>query len=367
MNGPVRAVIDRTALRANLRAVRRHAPGAQVMAVIKANAYGHGMIAVAQTLAAAPVDSRADAFAVARLEEALELRAAGITQSVTLLEGVFSPRQLQRAAAHALDIVVHDASQLAWLEEYTGTHRFTAWLKIDTGMNRLGFRPEQVGAVRARLQALRTPLAELRLMTHLARADETGCDMTVEQLERFAGVLSAWPGTKPLTSIANSAGVFLWPQANANWVRPGISLYGASPDSTRSAESFGLAPVMTLDSQVIALRNVARGESVGYGGTWRAARETRIAIVAGGYADGVPRHLPSGAPVLIDGRRAPLAGRVSMDMITVDVTDLPQVGVGTAARLWGAGLPVDEVAAAAGTISYEVLCGLGRRVHVELR
>jgi alanine racemase len=359
---PIRALIDREALRANLRTLRRAAQGARVMAVIKANAYGHGITDVAATLASGDAESRADAYAVARLDEALELRAAGIHSPIVLLEGVFDAGQLAEAARHALEIVVHDESQLAWLEAYSGAHAFKIWLKVDTGMNRLGFRPEQLSAVHQRLTRLRVPLAELRLMTHLARADELEVDMTAAQVARFETLRSHWPGTPPVTSIGNSAGILFWPAARGQWVRPGISLYGVSPSAARDATSLGLAPVMSLDSRVVALRRVPAGETVGYGGSWQARRESRIAIVAAGYGDGVPRHLPSGTPVLIDGVRAPLAGRVSMDMIAVDVTDLPTTTCGSVARLWGPGLPVEEIAAAAGTIAYEVLCGVSRRV-----
>ena len=361
---PIRAVIDLEALRANLRCVRALAPRSPVMAVIKANAYGHGALRVAAALETVSVD----AYAVARLDEALQLRAAGIQRPILLLEGVVSTAELARAAQHALQIVLHDPSQLAWLAEYRGAHRFIAWLKVDTGMNRLGFRPEAVAAVRAQLATLHTPLAELRVMTHLARADEPDCAMTGEQLARFDSVIKEFGAsastTAPAYSIANSAGAFIWPAARRGWLRPGISLYGASPTSSRAAVDFGLAPVMSLESEVIALRVVPRGETVGYGGTWRAARDSRIAIVAGGYGDGVPRHLPSGSPISIAGRRAPLVGRVSMDMIAVDVTDLSDVRVGSAVQFWGKEIAVDDIATAAGTIAYEVLCGLAPRVPV---
>ena len=356
---PIRAVIDLEALRANLRCVRALSPSSPVMAVIKANAYGHGALRVAAALETVAVD----AYAVARLDEALQLRAAGIHRPILLLEGVVSAAELARAAQHALQIVLHDPSQLAWLAEYRGAHRFIAWLKVDTGMNRLGFRPEEVAAVRAQLATLPVPLAECRVMTHLARADEADCAMTAEQLARFNVVLKEF-GEQPSHSIANSAGAFLWPAARRGWLRPGISLYGASPTSSRAAVDFGLAPVMSLESEVIALRAVPRGETVGYGGTWRAERDSRIAIVAGGYGDGVPRHLPSGTPISIANRRAPLAGRVSMDMVAVDVTGRDEVRVGSAVEFWGKELPVDEIATAAGTIAYEVLCGLAPRVPV---
>jgi alanine racemase len=243
------------------------------------------------------------------------------------------------------------------------------WLKADTGMNRLGFRPEQALAVRARLLAPRGAARgaprELRLMTHLARADETDAAPTAAQTARFDSLVAEWTataGARPAVSIGNSAGTLRGAATQGDWIRPGIALYGASPLADRAAAHLGLSQVMTLETEVIAVRDVPPGEGVGYGATWRATRPSRIAILAAGYADGVPRHLPSGAPVLIGGRRAPLAGRVSMDMIAVDVTELPSVSVGERAELWGAGLPVDGVAARAGTIAYELLCGVAPRV-----
>ncbi|MEY4848769.1 MAG: hypothetical protein RLZZ36_1882 [Pseudomonadota bacterium] len=359
-NSPLRALIDLAALRANFALFRRAAPRSKILAVVKANAYGHGVLPVVSALTAA------DGFAVARLEEAIELREAGVVHRIVLLEGVFSAAQLRVARAHRVDLVVHHSSQLDLLDaEPVGDEDL--WIKIDTGMNRLGFAPEQVSEVHARLRALPRAPSNVRLMTHFARADDDAA-MTVQQRQRFSIAQSLWAqagGGSPEASLANSAGVLLRPDSHADWVRPGIGLYGASPCASRSAAEFGLAPVMTLQSAVIAVRSVAVGESVGYGATWRAERPSRIAIVAAGYADGVPRHLPSGASVLIDGRRAPLAGRVSMDMIAVDVTDSPHAGVGSPVVLWGHGLPVDEVAAAAGTLAYELLCGVGRRAVFE--
>jgi alanine racemase len=227
--------------------------------------------------------------------------------------------------------------------------------------------PQQLADVQARLRGLPKAPSSVRLMSHFARADDDAV-MTGEQVQRFASAHRRWVDTSgeiPEASLANSAGALLWPQSALDWIRPGIGLYGASPSASRTATQFGLTPVMTLHSAVIAIRSVATGESVGYGASWRATRPSRIAIVAAGYADGVPRHLPSGAPVLIEGRRAPLAGRVSMDMIAVDVTELPQAMVGSPVVLWGPDLPVDEVAAAAGTIAYELLCGVGRRAVFE--
>ncbi len=353
----IRAIIDTSALSSNLRHIRTRAPKSRVMAVVKANAYGHGLVPVARAL------SEADAFAVARLEEGIALREAGITQTIVLLEGVFDREQLAEAAQHRFEIVVHDPLQVALLERFAGAHRFTVWLKIDTGMNRLGFRTEVFNGVRERLQSLRVPLAELRLMTHLARADERDCPMTAEQLERFRRVTT---GLQCVTSIGNSAGILGWVDACGDWVRPGLALYGISPFPNEASGDAELTPVMTLASMVIAVRDVPSGETVGYGGTWTAERPARVAIVAGGYGDGLLRALPTGTPVLVNGRRAPLVGRVAMDMIAVDVSELPEVEVGTRCVLWGRGLEVSEVAREAGTIAYELLCGVRARVPREV-
>jgi alanine racemase len=309
------------------------------MAVVKADAYGHGAARVAASL------DDADGYAVARFGEALALRAAGIDKPILLLEGVFSAEELAQALAARIDLAVHDPSQVELLEQADASDA-VIWLQVDTGMNRLGFRPEQVLAVRARLLA--------------ARGAARGAPHA-----RFDALVAEWTataGARPSVSIGNSAGTLRGAATQGDWIRPGIALYGASPLADRSALELGLAPVMTLETAVIAVREVPVGEGVGYGATWRATRPSRIAILAAGYADGVPRHLPSGAPVLIGGQRAPLAGRVSMDMIAVDVTDLPSIAVGERAVLWGAGLPVDEVAARAGTIAYEIFCRVAPRV-----
>jgi alanine racemase len=354
----IRARIDTDALRHNLRTVRSRAGQARVLAVVKANAYGHGLVPTAQALA------DADGFAVARLEEGLALRAAGIRAPVVLLEGVFDAEQLDAAAAHGLDLVVHDALQIELLEARRAAARFVLWLKVDTGMNRLGFPVAQFPAALARVRALAPAARELRLLTHLACANERDDAMTQAQLARFR---AATAGLSCPVSIANSAGIFGAVPLNCDWVRPGLALYGAAPFGDCAAEALGLRPAMTLETMVIAVRAVARGASVGYGAAWIAARDSVVAIIAAGYGDGLPRSLGSGTPVLVGGRRAPLAGRVSMDMMAVDVTDLPAVTVGTPVVLWGAGLAVDEVARYAGTIAYELLCGVSQRVPLELR
>lgn len=328
------------------------------MAVVKANAYGHGLVPTALALA------DADAFAVARLEEGLALRASGVTKAIVLLEGVFSSEQLMEAARHGFDIVVHDPMQIDLLEAFSGQHRFVVWLKIDTGMNRLGFRPADFPIALARVRALIPAPLEIRVLTHLARADDRDEARNREQIARF----NAAVGTLDCaTSIANSAGVLSGAGIHADWVRPGLALYGVSPFADQTARDLGLQPVMALESRVLTVRHVPKGETVGYGGVWRAPKDSSIAIVAAGYGDGLPRNLPSDTPVLIGGKRAPVAGRVSMDMIAVDVSGLPPVQVGDPVTLWGEGLPVEEIARHAGTIPYELLCGVSQRVPLELR
>ncbi len=355
----VSATVDTGALQHNLQVVRRRAPQSRVMAVIKANAYGHGLIAVARALALA------DAFAVARVDEGLMLRNVGITKRTVLLEGVFDRQQLDAAAGAGFELVVHSAEQIELLRGAAGGARFKVWLKLDSGMNRLGFKGAAFDAALAALRALPQVQGPVNLFTHLASADTPGLAATATQLARFAEATRSLPGER---SIANSAGLLSFPEAQANWVRPGLLLYGVSPFSGSIGADYGLKAAMTLHSHVIAVKDVAPGESVGYGGEWTAGRPTRLAVAAVGYGDGYPRSLASGSPVLVNDERAPLAGRVSMDMIGIDVTDLsrsPQVG--DPVILWGAGLPVEEIATWAGTIPYELLCGISQRVAVTLR
>jgi alanine racemase len=354
----IRAVIDTQALRTNLATLRGKAAGARVMAVVKANAYGHGLVPTALALEAA------DAFAVARIEEAVALRDGGVTQPIMLLEGVCEAEDLAAAARLRLDLVVHEARQIALLERFSGAHSFIVWLKVDTGMNRLGFRVEEFGPALQRVTRLKPPPREIRILTHLARADETDCPMTGEQLERFRALTR---GLSYDTSIGNSACILGWPDVRSDWVRPGIALYGISPFLSQRGADLGLVPVMTLETRVIAVRNVKRGETVGYGGTWQAAKDARIAIAAAGYGDGIRRTLPSGTPVLVNGHRASLAGRVSMDMLAIDVTDHARVDPGARVLLWGPELPVEEIAGHAGTIAYELVCGVSQRVAFEFR
>jgi alanine racemase len=354
----IRSVIDTAALRHNLGVARARAGGARVMAVIKANAYGHGVLQSAKALA------EADGFAVARLDEGLALRTAGLANRVLLLEGVFSAEQLALAAQQRFELMVHSPEQLDLLEGFAGADPIRAWIKVDTGMNRLGFRPEEFAAAHARLTRNPRVAPEPVLVTHLASADDRRDSKTAQQLEQFKFVTEGLAGAR---SIANSAAVLAWPATRGDWVRPGLMLYGLSPFPSGSGIELGLRAAMSLQSEVIAVKPVKAGETVGYGGAWRADRDRRIAVVAAGYGDGYPRSTASGAPVQVNGRRAPLVGRVSMDMITVDVTDLPAVSVGDPVVLWGEGVPAEEIAQHAGTIAYELICGVSQRVAHEFR
>ncbi len=359
MTPMVSATIDTGALEHNLHAVRRHAPKSRVMAVIKANAYGHGLVAVARALQAA------DSFAVARVDEGLTLRNSGIGKRTVLLEGVFDREQLDAAAAAGFELVVHTIEQIDLLRAARPGANFNIWLKLDSGMNRLGFKGAAFDAALSALSALPGVQSPVNLFTHLACADSPELSATTDQLDRFARATSSLQGER---SIANSAGMLNFPQAQADWVRPGLLLYGVSPFAGSIGADHGLRPVMTLHSHVIALKDLAAGEHVGYGGDWTTRRPTRLAVAAVGYGDGYPRGLAAGSPVLVNGERAPLAGRVSMDMIGIDVTDLKRLPrLGDPVILWGGGLPVEEIAVWADTIPYELLCGISQRVAVTLR
>lgn len=349
MPRPLRATIHLSALRHNLSAVRRHAPRARIMAVIKANGYGHGMLRVARAL------ETADGFAVLTVQEAITLREAGFTQEILLLEGFFSSDELPLLARHRLASVVHAQWQLDALLHAPAMASIPLWLKLNSGMNRLGFQAEEFPAA---LQRLRQAGANLTLMTHFARADEN--DAIAAPLSLF-NTLTAHAGLP--RSMANSAALISYPESQADWVRPGIMLYGASP-LLDGAMAHELQPVMTLSSEIIAQRNIRAGEMVGYGGTFRAESNMRIGVIACGYADGYPRHAPTGTPVLINGQRSRTLGRVSMDMLAVDLGPIPDAAIGSPVTLWGKGLPVEEVAAAAGTISYELLCAIAQRVPI---
>ena len=351
----VTARIDLAAIRYNLGVVRRYAPRSKVMAAIKADGYGHGAVPVARALEAAKVD----AFAVACLEEAMSLRHAHIQTPIALLEGVISSEEAAQAVYERLQVVVHDHWQLQLLEALPATSEVSLWFKLDSGMHRLGFPLVEVPRL---VEALaRRPRWKFQgWITHLASADEPEKDFTRTQIARFEQALDGVAGAR---SIGNSAGLLAWPQTHVDWVRPGLMLFGASPLPDKTALQLGLKPAMQLESRIIAVREYAAGETVGYGQVYTCPETMKIGVVAVGYADGIPRRLPNGTPVLIHGRRAPLAGRVSMDMITVDLRPVPDAQVGDKVVLWGEGLPAEEIAAHAGTLAYELFCGLTQRVR----
>lgn len=344
MARPTQARLDLAALRHNVGVVRTLAPRSRIMAVVKANAYGHGAVTIAGAL-----QGEVNALAVACIEEALELRFAGINIPILLLEGVFSATELASVSQLDLWMTVDNERQLRWLEEASLSLPITCWLKVNTGMNRLGVSPASAPLFLQRLRATANAQNEIVTYTHFACADDVQDPQTLRQLSQFDALALDTP-----RSAANSAGVLAWPQSHYEWVRPGYMLYGNSPMLHDHANASALQPVMTLVSAVISLRDVAVGETVGYGATWTAPRPSRIATIAIGYGDGYPRGTPDGTPVLVDGQRAPLAGRVSMDMITVDVTDLPGVQPGAEVVLWGAGLPQAEIAHCANTLGYEL-------------
>lgn len=351
MARPLFAQINLAALRANLALVRDKAPKTQVLAVVKANAYGHGLMRVLPAL------EDADGLALLELDSAIALREHRYTRRILLLEGFFEERELAEIASHRLGTVVHDAEQLNMLEKAVLPRPLEVFIKVNSGMNRLGFAPADVRGVCERL-AHAPSVAALRLMTHLARAEEE--DGVRNALTVFDDCCRGLPYPR---SIANSAGVIRHEEIGGDIVRPGIMLYGASPFPFDTAEMLGLQPVMTLRSEVIGVQELRAQDMVGYGGTYTASRPHRIGVVAGGYADGYPRHAPNGTPVLVCGKRVRMAGRVSMDMVTVDLSEVPEARVGSPVVLWGEGLPIDDVAAAASTVGYQLMCNVAPRVR----
>ncbi|HRL93212.1 MAG TPA: alanine racemase [Pseudomonas sp.] len=347
---PAQALIDLAALRHNYQ-LARQCSGGKALAVVKADAYGHGAVLCAQALQA-----EADGFAVACIEEALELRAAGITQPILLLEGFFEASELALIDQHQLWCVVHSLWQLDAIEQARLSRPLQVWLKLDSGMHRVGLFPEQYQAAYRRLQAS-GKVDKIVLMSHFARADELDCPRTEEQLAVFN---AAREGLQAEVSLRNSPAILGWPQVPSDWVRPGIMLYGATPFEQTQALAAQLKPVMTLQSKIIGVRELPAGEPVGYAARFVAERPTRVGVVAMGYADGYPRHAPTGTPVAVDGQLTRIIGRVSMDMLTVDLTDLPQTGLGSRVELWGAQVLASDVAAQAQTIPYQIFCNLRR-------
>ncbi|MFP4495603.1 MAG: alanine racemase [Halochromatium sp.] len=356
--GPL-AHIDLGALRHNLAVCRAAAPSSRLWAVIKADAYGHGMGHCAAALEAA------DGFAVARVQEALGLRAIGIDKPLLVLEGAASEAELGAVLSLQVELTVHSSRQLdlirTQLRANPPPRPQRIWLKLDTGMGRLGLQDAEAVALIERLRTRTSPLELAGIMTHLANADDPTHPMTAAQCEQARALAERFG--LPL-SIGNSAGILAHPAARSDWVRPGIMLYGGSPLLGQAAAALDLRPAMTLTSQLIAVRELPAGAAIGYGSTYRCPQPMRVGVVAIGYGDGYPRHAPTGTPVLIRGRRAALLGRVSMDMISVDLRQIPAATVGDPVTLWGQGLPVEEVAEQVGTINYELLCRLSNRVRL---
>ncbi|KPZ10460.1 Alanine racemase [Pseudomonas syringae pv. spinaceae] len=354
---PARALIDLQALRHNYR-LARDSSGGRALAVIKADAYGHGAVHVAQAL-----EAQADGFAVACIEEALELRAAGIRAPILLLEGFFEADELALIVEHDLWTVVHAIWQLEAIEQAQPGKPLTVWLKLDTGMHRVGLHPSEYRAAYQRLLAT-GKVTRVVLMSHFSCADELNSTCSDQQVAVFE---AARQGLVAETSLKNSPAVMGWPKIPSDWSRTGIMLYGATPFDQTQPLAERLQPVMTLESKVISVRELPAGEAVGYGATFVSERPLRIGVVAMGYADGYPRHAPTGTPVLIDGQRSRLLGRVSMDMLCVDLTDVPQAGLGSRVELWGKAVLASEVATQAGTIPYQIFCNLRRvpRIYSE--
>ena len=360
-----RALIRLGALKHNLEVIRAAAPGTKVMAVVKANAYGHGLETVAGSL------SGADSFAVARLPEAVRLHEFGIDKPIVLLSGISTAFELDDAARRGFEIVVHCSDQVELLEAYNAGEA-TVWLKFDTGMNRLGFDPSRAGELMDRLHSC-PAVGELRLMTHLASADELDDATTEEQLSLFHGIVDGFDGA---VSIANTPATLGWPEIAAardslgftgeHWIRPGIGLFGISPFAGKTGSDLGLQPVMQFEARLIATKALKEGERVGYQGRYRSQQDSVLGIISAGYGDGYTRHFRTGTPVLLNDRRVPLIGNVSMDMIAVDLGPDATDVVGDIATLWGDDLPIETVAPWAGAIPYELVCGVMNRESSEI-
>lgn len=350
---PLRARIHLAAVRHNYRYAKRLAPAARALAVIKANGYGHGALALARALAA-----EADGFAVACIDEAMELREAGIRNPILLLEGVFAPDEIALAEQAGLAMAIHSRQQLEWVLAARPSRPLHCWMKLDSGMHRLGLAPDDFANAYARLNAC-LHVGELVAMSHFARADEPDHPYTERQIALFEQTVGALPIAR---SLANSAAILAWPAAHGDWTRPGLMLYGASPLPDAHPQATPLRPAMTLESALISIRELEPGEIVGYGGRFVCERPTRVGVVAVGYADGYPRQARADTPVAVKGQRTRIIGRVSMDLLTLDLTDIADARLGDPVELWGATIPVNAVAQASDTLAYQLFTGIGRRV-----
>lgn len=358
MSRPTFLTIDLSALKHNLKRVREFAPRCSVIAMVKANAYGHGIVRAAEAL------SDADVLGVASLDEGIALREAGITQPIMLMEGLFSADETMLAAKYNFLLVIHHLPHVEMLEQTNNPHTFSVWLKINTGMHRLGISVDQLEVIYQRLSSLKNVQKPIGLMTHFAEADCVDSAATQDQMRLFNRITEKLTGPR---SLSNSAGILAWPDAHGDWVRPGLMLYGASPFAGKSGLDHGLKPVMTLSSHLIAINPVRYGGKVGYGGTWIADQDKIIGIVGVGYGDGYPQSARNGTPVLVNGMECHLAGRVSMDMLAVDLSHQPQAQVGDEVILWGRGLPVERIAWHSYTSSYEILTRMTPRPKVSVK
>ncbi len=356
MSRPARVCIHLPALSHNLTKVRELAPHSKVMAIVKADGYGHGIVRVAQAL------KEANAYGVACLEEATILREAGIKKAIVLLEGFYSSSEFEQISELNIDVVIHHQNQLLMLEEHSAIKPMNVWLKIDTGMHRLGFAADEFDNVMQRLQQCDSVANPIRLMTHLAAANERDTVLTHQQLDCFQKLSKDMSLEK---TISNSAAVLDIEKSHGDWVRPGLMLYGISPFANNTGHDHGLQPAMTLESELISVKQLKKGDTVGYGASWSCPEDMPIGIVAAGYGDGYPRHAPSGTPVLINETRAALIGRASMDMMAIDLRNQPNAKVGDAVVLWGKGLPVEEIARSANTVPYQLLCAVHKRLRFE--
>lgn len=353
-----RIQIDLKALCHNFSVLRQGANQASVLAILKSNAYGHGLTRVAKAL------KEAEGFGVACVAEAIQLRRAGVTQKIVLLEGCLIAEEYIIAAQYQLDVVIHQAIQLRWLLEAPINTPLTVWLKVNTGMNRLGFPLSAVRSAWAMLQHC-PAVQEIILMSHLANADNLEHEATLAQIEQFNQLSQVFLSDQIVLakSLANSAALLGWPATHYEWVRPGLALYGVSPFPAPYSQMPTLCPVMTIEAKLIAIQNLAPGNRIGYHGRAYCQENTCIGVVAFGYGDGYPYDAPDGTPVLLNNHRVPLIGKVSMDMLTIDLSNQPQAKIGDSVILWGKGLPIEEIAHYTHRSTYELLCGIQRGIH----
>lgn len=349
------AVLNLDAVQHNLAKVRDIAPNSKIMAVIKANGYGHGLLRIAEAL------RDVDAFAVARVDEGIRLRKAGFQNRIAVLEGFTCSEELDDFLEYRLDAIVHCDLQIDLLAARNEHEQLAVWLKLDSGMNRLGFKAKEFAAAYQHLEQCSIIKRPINLITHFANADDKNDPKTQQQIDCFNTLTADYPGER---SMANSAGILGWPSSITDWLRPGVLLYGISPFADITGEKLGLKPVMELHSRLIAVKQLEQGDSVGYSGSWVCQQPTTLGVVAIGYGDGYPRYAKIGTPVLVNGKRVPLIGRVSMDMLTVDLASQPHAKPGDPVTLWGNGLPIEEIAQFAGTIPYTLVCGITPRVQI---